>query len=133
MIIQHHNQDHMNHSSDDSSNGSSNYSFNAFLTKHLQQANTYLPDDDFSARVMQQLPPPKKLSRWQERLIILIPLSIISLVVLSQFSILAAVIRLWTWLSIMDFTNILQIGILTTVTVISGVVFWFAKQLRIIE
>ena len=75
MIIQHYNQDHIHHPSD----GGSNDSFDAFLTKHLQQANTYLPDDDFSARVMQQLPAPKKLSLWQERLIILIPLSIISL------------------------------------------------------
>ncbi len=125
MIIQHYNQDHTHHSSDEN--------FDAFLTKHLQQANTYLPDDDFSVRVMQQLPAAKKLSRLQERLIIMIPLLIISLFVLSQFSILAAVIRLWTWLSIMDFTNILQIGILTTLAVISGAVFWFAKQLRIIE
>ncbi len=129
MIIQHYNQDHTHHSSD----GSSNDSFDAFLTKHLQQANTYLPDDDFSVRVMQQLPTPKKLSRLQERLIIMIPLLIISLFVLSQFSVLAVIIKLWTWLSIMDFTNILQIGILTTLAVISGAVFWFAKQLRIIE
>jgi hypothetical protein len=129
MIIQHHNQDHTHHPSD----GSSNDSFDALLTKHLQQAQTYLPDDDFSARVMQQLPAPKKLSPWQERLIILIPLSIISLFVLSQFSVLAVIIKLWTWLSIMDFTSILQIGILTTVAVISGAAFWFAKQLRIIQ
>jgi len=128
MIIQHQNQDHTHHPSD----GSSNDSFDAFLTKHLQQANTYLPDDDFSARVMQQLPAPKKLSRWQERLIIMIPLSIISLFVLSQFSALAVIIKLWTWLSIMDFTSILQIGILTTVAVISGAAFWFAKQVRVI-
>ena len=113
------------HSSDDD--------FDVFLTRNLQQAQTYLPDDDFSARVMQQLPAPKKLSLWQERLIILIPLSIISLVVLSQFSVLALIIKIWTWLSIMDFTSILQIGILTTVTVIGGAGFWFAKQLNIIE
>lgn len=129
MIIHHHNQDHTNHPSD----GSSNNSFDAFLTKHLQQAQSYLPDDDFSARVMQQLPAPKKLSRWQERLIIMIPLVIISLFVLSQFSVLAVIIKLWTWLSIMDFTSILQIGILTAVAVISGAAFWFAKQLRIIQ
>jgi hypothetical protein len=125
MIIQHHNQDHTNHPCDDN--------FDAFLTKHLQQAQTYLPDDDFSARVMQQLPAPKKLSRWQERLIIMIPPLVISLLVLSQFSALAVIIKLWTWLSIMDFTSILQIGILTAVAVISCAAFWFAKQLRIIQ
>ena len=129
MIIQHHNQDHTNHPSD----GSSNDSFDAFLSKHLQQAQPYLPDDDFTARVMQQLPAPKKLSLWQERLIIAIPLLIISLFVISQFSVLAAIIKVWTWLSIIDFSSILQIGILSTVAVVSGSAYWFAKQLRIIE
>ena len=37
-----------------------------------------------------------------------------------------------TWLSIMDFTSILQIGVLMTVSVISGAGFWFAKQIKII-
>jgi len=125
MIIQHHNQDHPGHLDDDN--------FDVFLTKQLQQTQTYLPDDDFTARVMQQLPAPKKLSLWQERLIILIPLMIISVLVLSQFSLLATMIKLWVWLSMMDFTSILQVGIVTTIAVISCAMFWFAKQLKIIE
>jgi hypothetical protein len=125
MIIQYHNQDHPSHLEDDN--------FDVFLTKQLQQAQTYLPDDDFTARVMQQLPAPKKLSLWQERLIILVPLMIISVLVLSQFSLLAVIIKLWTWLSVMDFMSILQIGILTTIAVISCASFWFAKQLKVIE
>ncbi len=128
MIIQHYNQDHTHHSSD----GSSNDSFDAFLTKHLQQANTYLPDDDFTAHVMQQLPAPKKLSRWQERLIILIPLLIISVLVLSQFSALAVVIKVWTLFLTTSFTSLMQIGVLMTVSVISGAGFWFAKQIKLI-
>lgn len=128
MIIQHHNQDHTHHPSD----GSSNDSFDAFLTKHLQQAQNYLPDDDFSARVIQQLPAPKTLSLWQERLIIMVPLLVISLLVLSQFSVLAVLIKMWVLLVTTSFTSILQIGILTTVVVISGAAFWFAKQTRVI-
>ncbi len=124
MIIQHHNQDHNNHSGDDN--------FDAFLSKHLQQTQAYLPDDDFTARVMQQLPAPKKLSLWQERLIIAIPLLIISLLVLSQFSVLAVIIKLWMLLVTTSLTNILQVGILTAVAVISGVAFWFAKQVRVL-
>jgi hypothetical protein len=124
MIIQHHNQDHTHHPSDDG--------FDAFLTKHLQQANTYLPDDDFTARVMQQLPAPKKLSRWQERLIIMIPLLVISLLVLSQFSVPAVLIKVWVLFLTTSFTSLLQIGVLTTIAVISGVVLWFAKQVKII-
>lgn len=128
MIIQHHNQDHTHHPSD----GSSNDRFDAFLTKHLQQANTYLPDDDFSARVMQQLPAPKKLSRLQERLIILIPLLIISLLVLSQFSVLAVFIKVWILFLTTSFTSLLQIGILTIVSVVFGAALWFAKEIKLI-
>ncbi len=122
MIIQHHNRDHTNHSSDD---------FDVFLARHLQQAQTYLPDDDFSARVMQQLPAPKKLSLWQERLIILIPLVVISMLVLSQFSLLAVLIKLWTLFLTTNITSLLQIGALTTIAVVSGAAFWFARQCKV--
>jgi hypothetical protein len=124
MINQHHNQDHTNHSDDDN--------FEALLTKHLQQAQTYLPDDDFTARVMQQLPAPKKLSLWQERLIILIPLVVISVLVLSQFSLLAVLIKLWTLFLTTNITSLLQIGALTTLAVVSGAAFWFARQCKVI-
>lgn len=124
MINQRHNQDHTNHPSDES--------FDAFLTKHLQQANTYLPDDDFSVRVMQQLPAPKKLSRLQERLIIMIPLLIISLLVLSQFSALAVLIKVWTLFLTTSFVSLLQIGILTTISVVFGAALWFAKEIKLI-
>jgi antibiotic biosynthesis monooxygenase (ABM) superfamily enzyme len=117
-------QDHTIHPSDDN--------FDIFLTKHLQQAQTYLPDDDFTARVINQLPAPKKLARWQERLIIMIPLVVISLLVLSQFSVLAVFIKLWVLLLTAGVTGLLQVGILTTIAVVSGATFWFAKQLRII-
>ena len=123
MIIQHHNRDHTNHSGNDN--------FEALLTKHLQQAQTYLPDDDFTARVMQQLPAPKKLSLWQERLIILIPLVVISMLVLSQFSLLAVLIKLWTLFLTTNITSLLQIGALTTIAVVSGAAFWFARQCKV--
>lgn len=128
MIIQNNNQGHTQHARDNCEHGCANDSFDAFLTKHLQQANNYLPDENFSAQVMQQLPAPKKLSRWQERLIILLPLMVISLLVLSQFSILAVLIKIWTLLLTIGTTGLLQMGILTTIAVISGVTCWFAKQ-----
>ena len=74
MIIQHHNQDHTHHPSD----GSSNDSFDAFLTKHLQQAHNYLPDDDFSARVMASLPAQKRLNPWLEKVIVCVPVTLIA-------------------------------------------------------
>jgi hypothetical protein len=117
-------QDHTIHPSEDN--------FDVFLTKHLQQAQIYLPDDDFTAGVINQLPAPKKLARWQERLIIMIPLVVISLLVLSQFSVLAVLIKLWALVLTAGITSLLQIGVLTTIAVVSGATFWFAKQMRII-
>ena len=121
-------QDHPNHPSD----GSSNDSFDDFLTKHLQQAQVYLPDDDFTARVIEQLPAPKKLSLWQERLIIIIPLLVISVLVLSQFPVLAVLIKVWVLFWTVDLSGLLQVGFLMSIAAILGATFWFAKQLRVI-
>ena len=121
-------QDHPNHPSD----GSSNDSFDDFLTKHLQQAQVYLPDDDFTARVIKQLPAPKKLSLWQERLIIIIPLLVISVLVLSQFPVLAVLIKVWVLFWTVDLSGLLQVGFLMSIAAILGATFWFAKQMRVI-
>jgi hypothetical protein len=106
--------------------------FDHFLKNQLQEGQPYLADDNFTARVMSNLPTPKKLSLWQERLIIFVPLLIISLLVMSQFSVLSVLIKLWTLVISMDVTHIVQIGMLVSVAVISGVAFWFARQLKII-
>ena len=121
-------QDHPNHPSD----GSSNDSFDDFLTKHLQHAQTYLLDDDFTARVIKQLPAPKKLSLWQERLIIIIPLLVISVLVLSQFPVLAVLIKVWVLFWTVDLSGLLQAGFLMSIAAILGATFWFAKQMRVI-
>jgi len=106
--------------------------FDLFLKKQLHDTQPYLADDDFTARVMNSLPAPKKLSRWQERLIIVVPLLIISLLVLSQFSLIAVLIKLWTLLVSMDFTQLMQVGMLISIAAISGASFWFARQLKLI-
>ena len=106
--------------------------FDLFLKKQLHDTQPYLADDDFTARVMGSLPAPKKLSRWQERLIIVVPLFIISLLVISQFSLLAVVIKLWTLVVSMDLTQLMQIGMLVSVAAIFGACFWFARQLKLI-
>jgi antibiotic biosynthesis monooxygenase (ABM) superfamily enzyme len=107
-------------------------SFDNFLTQQFQQAQPYLLDDGFAAQVMGKLPAPKKLSVWQERLIIIIPFIIISLLVLSQFHLLAVVIKLWTLLMVVNVAVLLKIGLLTSIAVISCASFWFAKQFKLI-
>lgn len=117
-------KDHISHIDDNN--------FDDFLTRQLQQAQPYVSDDDFTAQVMGKLPAAKKLSVWQERLIIVIPLLIISLLVLSQFSVLAILIKLWTLLAMVDLASLLKMGLFTSIVVISSASFWFAKQFKLI-
>jgi hypothetical protein len=113
-------------------NDAGNDSFDHFLKNQLQKSQPYLADDNFTARVISNLPAPKKLSVWQERLIILVPLFVISLLVISQFSVLGVLIKLWVLAVSMDVTHLVQIGMLLSIAVISGASLWFARQLKII-
>lgn len=118
---------------DDRFNLNGNDSFDNFLASQLRQAQPYLDDDNFTAQVMGQLPAAhKKLSPWQERLIILIPLVIISSLVLSQFPVMELLISLWTFILGAQLASLLQLGLFTTIAVISGASIWFAKQFEII-
>ena len=117
---------------DSESHDAGSDSFDHFLKKQLQESQPYLADDDFTARVISNLPAPKKLSVWQERLIILVPLFVIGLLVISQFSVLGVLIKLWTLAVSMDVTHLVQIGMLLSIAVISGASLWFARQLKII-
>lgn len=106
--------------------------FDVFLRGQLQQTQPYLMDDNFTAQVIRQLPVQKKLRLWQERLIIIFPLIIISLLVLSQFSLTAVLIKLWVLLLTVDTASLLKIGFLTTLFAVSGASFWCARQIKII-
>ena len=123
------NKDHNNHSD---LHSSAPDAFDLFLVKKLQENQSYIDDDGFAAGVIKSLPAATKLSLWQERLIILVPLLIISVLVLSQFSLIGVMIKLWTLLVGMEVNQLIQIGVAVSVAVISGACVWFARQLRII-
>ena len=102
--------------------------FDNFLFAKLQQQHEYVPDDYFTAKVMAQLPAPKRLRRWQEHLIILVPCTIITLLVLSQLPVIAIIIKSWVWLSLIDIAGWLQISSIIFVAGLVGVAGWFAKE-----
>ncbi len=106
--------------------------FDNFLRMQLQHSQPYLMDDNFSAQVMAALPASRKLSLWQERLIMLVPCLVISLLVLSQFSLIAFLVKGWTWLMTLDTTSLLGVGLSISASAISGASFWFAKQFKLI-
>jgi hypothetical protein len=106
--------------------------FDNFLSAQLQQTQHYLMDDNFTAQIMAKLPAAKKLSIWQERLIIAVPLLIISFLVISQFSVLAILIKFWTLLVVVDVMSLLKMGLVMSAVAVFGASFWFAKQLKLI-
>jgi len=106
--------------------------FDNFLSAQLQQSQPYLMDDNFTSHVMAKLPAAKRLSRWHERLIILVPLLIISLLVISQFSVLEVLIKVWTFLVVLDVATLLKIGLVMSIAATSGASFWAAKQFKLI-
>jgi len=107
-------------------------SFDNFLSAQLKQSQPYLMDDDFTANLMAKLPAANRLSIWQERLIIVLPLVIISLLVLSQFSVFAIVVKLWTLLYSVDVAILLNAGLAISATAICSASYWFAKQMKLI-
>lgn len=58
--------------------------FDDFLKQSLQQNSDYIDDDNFTARVMANLPGTPRLNPWLEKLIIAAPVTLIALFVLSQ-------------------------------------------------
>jgi hypothetical protein len=107
-------------------------SFENFLSAQLKQSQPYLMDDKFSAQVMAKLPAAKKLSVWQERLIIGLPLVVISLLVISQFSLLSVGVRLWTFLVVADVAGLVKMGLAISVIAFGGASYWFAKQAKLV-
>ena len=107
-------------------------SFDNFLRAQLQQSQPYVMDDNFSAQVMAKLPAQKKLSPLQERLIIVVPVVIITLLILSQFSLLAVAVKVWVWLVALNLASLLKIGLATILLAITAASYWIAKQSRLI-
>lgn len=69
--------------------------FDAFLRRQLQQAQPYIPDDQFTAQVMVSLPAARRIPRWQEVSILVVPVLIIAYCVLSQFAVVSLVVKTW--------------------------------------
>ena len=106
-------------------------SFDNFLSAHLQQARPYLMDDGFALQVMNKLPATKKLSRWQEWLIISVPLIIISVIVLSQPLILGVCVKTLYLLLDISVIGYLKMAVAMVVAIFAGIGIWFAKELRL--
>ena len=106
--------------------------FDRFLSQQLTQAQPYLMDDNFTAQVMGKLPPAKKLSRWQERLIMLVPVLLISVLVLSQFSLVTTFVGVWTWLVSLSLVGLLKVGVVFAALAVAGACGWVIRDSRLV-
>lgn len=104
--------------------------FERLLRRQLQAQQDYLPDDGFSAQVMAALPAASAKSRWRERLLIGVPVLLISLLVLSQLPWLdmAYIVRAWvqgasgtTWM-------LVGAGVSTLTSLLASLWYWRAAE-----
>lgn len=82
--------------------------FDDFLQQQLQSSSPYLDDGDFSARLMASLPGQihKRLNPWVERLIVCAPVTLIALLVLSQFPLRDFIQPVYAWVLTFDMSSL---------------------------
>ena len=103
--------------------------FDDFLRQQLQGSSPYLDDGDFSARVLASLPAPKRLSPWLEKLIVVLPVTLITFLVASQFSVRELIQPAYAWVLTLDLgTMVSMVAIMALVMLIAPVVLIFKPR-----
>jgi hypothetical protein len=92
--------------------------FDDFLRQQLQGSSPYLDDGDFSARVLASLPAPKRLSPWLEKLIVVVPVTLIALLVVSQFSLRELIQPAYAWVLTLDLGTMVSLVVLMAVAML---------------
>lgn len=101
--------------------------FDDFLRLQLQGSSPYLDDGDFSARVLASLPAQKRLNPWLERLIVLVPVTVIAALVLSQFSVRELIQPAYAWVLTFDIHSIVMLAVIMTLCLLIAPVLFIFK------
>lgn len=107
-------------------------SFEDFLSRQLQSVHPYLEDDGFAAKVMASLPGNRGLNKRVARLIIGIPMLLISLLVFSRLPWQEAINSVWYLFMAGDPMIMVKAGIFASAVILLSCFGWFARQLRLI-
>ncbi len=102
--------------------------FDDFLRQQLQGANEYLSDGDFTQKVMAGLPAPRRLSRWMEILIVALPVTLIALLVLSQFPLREFIQPVYAWVLTVDAIDLVSLGGAAFVLILAAPLLLIFKQ-----
>lgn len=87
--------------------------FDDFLRVQLQGFSPYLDDGDFSARVLASLPAQKRLNPWLEKMIVLLPVTLIAVLVLRQFPVRDLIQPAYGWMLTLDVQGIVSLAVIT--------------------
>ena len=102
--------------------------FDDFLRQQLHNTSDYIDDGDFSARVMGSLPAPKRLNPWLERLIVCVPVTLIALLVLKQFSPRDLLQVVYAWMLTLDLYSLLTLSFAMVLVAVIAPVFWLLRR-----
>lgn len=98
--------------------------FDDFLRQQLHAP--YIADEGFTACVMACLPAPKAINPWLERIIVALPVALISVLVFSQFPWRDLVQQVYAWFLVMDTTNLAGLALGLFSLLVLAPVAWFA-------
>lgn len=87
----------------------SDKSFDDFLALQLQRGSNYIEDDSFTAGVMASLPVTRRLNPWLERLIVVVPVTLIALLVAGQFPWRDLIRSVYGWMLTFDSTSLIML------------------------
>lgn len=86
--------------------------FDDFLRKQMHGSSPYLDDGDFSARVLASLPAQKRVKPWLEKLIVLLPVTLIAVLVLRQFSVREFIQPAYGWVLTLDIQSLVMLAVI---------------------
>ncbi len=101
--------------------------FDDFLRLQLQGSSPYLDDGDFSARVLGSLPAQKRLNPWLEKLIVLLPVTLIAVLVLRQFSVRELIQPAYGWVLTLDMHSLAMLAVIMTALLLIAPVLLILK------
>lgn len=109
-----------------------NNDFDGFLLQQLQGSARYIDDGDFSARVLASLPVQKRLNPWAEKLIVLLPATLIGLLVLSQFSLREVIQPAYAWMLTLDMSTLVSVAAIFVIVALVAPILFFVKPQSLI-
>ncbi len=100
--------------------------FDGFLRQQLH--SNYIDDNDFTARVMASLPAQKPLKPWLEKILIALPVAVITFLVLRHLPWRDLVQPVYAWFLLLDMTSLISIALALFLALVVAPVAWLINS-----